>query len=251
MIRDPTAIAIKFKLPLSNPFPMEIKKIAFALMLIIGFSCAFMVNPDYRGIKDTGNDNLDKLAVTITLDCDSKDLLVTVLSNSTDDPITGAETTLFYTQYGYQPLPNRGKTDNDGKTRMSVPGTLDYLTGLFILRVDKQNFQSREIEFMYTKCFEAPPPPPKNDSQVPKPPGQNTTPPANQTLPKPPPAGNQSTGGNISANQSQQNGGQNQTQPTNPPGSGTPSSGTCPISAILLLPLAASALIRGRGGCKN
>lgn len=240
--------ATKFKLPLSNPLLMEKIKIAFALMMVIGFSCAFMVNPDYRGIKDTGNDNLDALTVTITLDCDSKDLLVEVLSNRTDEPLSGAETTLFYTQYGYQPLPNRGKTDSEGKARMSVPGTLDYLTGLFILRVDKQDYQSREIEFMYTKCFQAPPVAPKNNTQPPKPPAQNATPPANQTVPKPPPGGNQSQGGNISANQSQQGGASNQSQPINPPGPGTPSSGACPISAVLLLPLAASMLIKARSG---
>ena len=127
------------------------------LLLILGSAMAFTVTPDYFDIQDTGNKNLETMDIRITIDCDNKDLIVTVMED--EQPVEDAEVTMFYTDYGYQPLPNRGNTDADGILVMPVPGTLDFLTGLFILRVDHQAHQTREIEFAYEKCFDEPPEP--------------------------------------------------------------------------------------------
>lgn len=178
-------------------------------LFLAGLAAAFSVMPDYRGIKDTGSDSLPALDVRMTIDCDSKNITVDVRSNETDLPVEGASTYLFYTDYEYQPLPNPGKTNAQGVAVNTVPGTLKFLTALFIMRVDKTGFQSREIEFTYEKCFQAPPPPPEPEeddtegetgggldygggetappvqppAQNATQPGQNVTPPAQDTEP--------------------------------------------------------------------
>ena len=245
---------------------MKIAIFALAMMLLAGFSFALSVKPNFFEVKDTGNPSLDTLDISITINCDTKDVIPVVRANGTKAPVEGAETTLFYTDYGYNPLPDRGKTDAQGMDTINVPGTLNFLTGLFILRVDKQGFQSREIEFAYEKCFQAPPPPPppppQNNSGGANQPGQNNTPPANQTAPPPSPAQNQTTPGNGTAHtgangsagqngngitQGGANGNANQSQggqkpPVQPPAS----AGGCPGSAFLLLPLAIWSLINRR-----
>ncbi len=118
-------------------------------ILLMFVSLGFAITPDIYGVQDTGSESLPVIDFNLSLDCGNKDLQVVTL-------LDGADLTMFYTDYGYQPLPNRMKTGIDGSAVMKVPGTLDFLTGLFILRIDKQGYQSREIEFTYEKCFEEP-----------------------------------------------------------------------------------------------
>jgi hypothetical protein len=150
----------------------------FIALLIIGLAAAFTVKPAYTGIHDTGNENLPALNVDIGVDCDTKIVHINVASNETGEPLKDAMTYLFYTDYSYQALPNPGKTDSGGDAEIPVPGTIRFLNAMFILRVDRQGYRSREIEFSYKKCFEAPPKPPE------PPPAHNETGPANQTAPQ-------------------------------------------------------------------
>jgi hypothetical protein len=147
------------------------------MLFFAAVASAFMVEPDYFDIHDTGSESLPTLDVRMMINCETKDLIVTVSSDGWE-PVEGASTVLFYTDYGYQALPNPGTTDSNGSVTMPVTGNLDFLTGLFILRVDKSGYQSREIEFAYEKCFEDPPPEPE--------PPMNDTPPVNETEPEPP-----------------------------------------------------------------
>ncbi len=126
------------------------------MLLFVGAAMAFTVKPDYYGVQDTGSETKPTMDIDITIDCDTKDLIVSAGEDGT--PILGADAVLFYTDYGYQPLPGGGKTDADGMVTISVTGTLDFLTGLFILRTDHSDYQSREIEFSYEKCFGEPGP---------------------------------------------------------------------------------------------
>lgn len=208
-------------------------------LLLTGLAMAFTVKPDYIEIKDTGHQSLPTLDVGITIDCDTKNLSVHVASNATGEAVQGAKTYLFYTDYTYQALPNPGTTGADGITAMPVPGTIRFLTAMFILRVDKKDFKSREIEFTYQKCFEAPPAPPPPPPQNVTPP-QNQSPPANQT--PLPPTGNMTPPGN----QTPSNG---STPPIAPPYGEPPTPGQAVLTpginvpqipclpAFLLLPL--------------
>ncbi|MCI0503551.1 hypothetical protein L0Y65_02460 [Candidatus Micrarchaeota archaeon] len=222
-----------------------------ALLLICGIGSAFTVKPSYIAIQDTGNGGSPALDVDITIECDSKEVRINVASNETGTPVEGAMAYLFYTDYTYQPLPNPDSTDASGDAMIPVPGTLRFLTAMFTLRVDKQGFQSREIEFTYQKCFEAPPvqppPPPVNGSngsgvqanQTPQAnttpqgnvtPPSNTTPPINTTPQVPPgqPGGNQTQGGQK------------------PDGQETPGPSACPAGAALLA-LLSLLIVRTRG----
>jgi hypothetical protein len=153
----------------------------FALMLA-GLSTAFNVTPDFLDVQYTGSESLPVMDIDLTIDCDTKDLIIDVKDSETEERITGMDTVLFYTDYGYQPLPTPKTTDSEGRVVMQVPGTLDFLTGLFILRVDKQGYRTIEIEFLYEKCFE---PAPEQEEDEP----EEETPPANDTPPvvMPPP----------------------------------------------------------------
>lgn len=158
---------------------IDMKLFVIALILA-SINMAFTVNPDFIGVQDTGSKSLPTMDVELSIDCETKDLTVTATSE--DEPIDGASTVMFYTDYGYQPLPNPGKTGSDGSVTMTVPGTINFLTGLFILRVDHQAYQSREIEFAYEKCFEDPPPEVEPEPVVDEEPEEEVTPPE-ETVP--------------------------------------------------------------------
>ena len=146
-------------------------------LLLAGLCMAFSVKPDYLGIKDSGDERLGNMTVGISIDCDTKALTVDA-TDENEQPIENARTYLFYTDYTYQALPNPGTTDANGIVVMEIPGNIRFLTAMFILRVDHTNFQSKEIEFAYQKCFE--PPPPEPEEEMPPPPEE---PPANVTEP--------------------------------------------------------------------
>ena len=148
---------------------------------------AFSVKPDYLGIKDSGDERLPQMNVSITVDCDTKALTIDVMDED-EQPIENAKAYLFYTDYGYQALPNPGTTDADGIAVMDVTGNIRFLTAMFILRVDHSEFQTKEIEFDYRKCFESPPaeePEEEEEIQPPEPeePPENVTEPPNVTPP--------------------------------------------------------------------
>ena len=230
-------------------------------LIVVGLVLAFSVTPAFQATKDSGSENLPKLEVGLGVDCDSKMLTVTATSNETGDAVDGANVYLFYTDYEYQMI-GRGTTDADGVGEINVIGKPNYLTALFILRVDKPTYQSKEIEFTYKKCFDAPPKPPKNTTNTTS--GGNTTPPANTTQPPnppanaTPPANTTPPGPNVSANTTPPKPPANETHPNNgtpPANNGTgnkpgtsvppaaPPQAPC-LPAILLMPLAISVLSR-------
>ena len=206
----------------------------FIAILMIGLAAAFTVKPAYSGVHDTGNENLPALDVGITVDCDSKLVSISVASNDTGEPLQGAKTYLFYTDYSYQALPNPGTTDAGGNSAIPVPGTIRFLNAMFILRVDKQGYQSREIEFTYQKCFEAPPKPPE------PPPAQNGTNTTNQTSNQTGPQnatepGNATVPANDTKPPVPPRPPENTTGQPQPDGHGEPGASACPAAAVLAI----------------
>jgi hypothetical protein len=212
----------------------------FIALLIMGLAAAFTVKPAYLGVHDTGNENLPTLDVDISVDCDAKNVMIGVASNETGGPLEGAMTYLFYTDYTYQALPNPGKTDISGKATIPVPGTIRFLNAMFILRVDKQGYQSREIEFAYKKCFEAPPAP----SEPPQ--THNETGSANQTAPQNvTPPGNATVPANDTKPPAQPQPPENNTGQPQPDGHGEPGASACPGAIGLALLALSLALKKG------
>ncbi len=141
-------------------------KLIFFILVVVGIFTAFNVIPDYSGVHDTGDDRFDTMVVNLWIDCNTKELTAEIKEES-GTPIMDAKTYVFYTNYGYQ-LISTGKTDDTGVATMDIEGNMNYLTALFIFRADHSNFQSREIEFTYEKCFGPEPTepvyePPRND----------------------------------------------------------------------------------------
>jgi hypothetical protein len=190
-------------------------------LLIASLATALSVKPDYFEIKDTGNPGLPKMDVGITINCDTNGLTVAAASNETGEAADNAMLYLFYTNYGYQVITS-GKTGSDGTGSLDVHGNINYLTALFVLRVDKPGFQSREIEFTYSKCFE--------NQTLP----QNVTPPHNVSPPQnqPPPA---NVTPPLNATPLANATGQNQTAPeTNQTGIPPAAAKACPVGLLLL-----------------
>ncbi len=201
----------------------------FIVLVLASLSMAFTVNPDYIGVQDTGSSSLPTMDVDITIDCETKDLIVEATSD--DEPIEGASTVLFYTDYGYQPLPNPGKTGSDGSVTMSVPGTINFLTGLFILRVDHESYQSREIEFAYEKCFEDPPPEPEPEPE----PVVEEDPPEEMPSPEEP---EETDPPEVTEPETNESTPENTTEPADVPEETEESTAACPVGVLLLSMLA-------------
>jgi hypothetical protein len=210
------------------------RKIALFLILILALGFAITVRPDFRDSRDRGSESLEALNVGLSVDCDTKALSVDVEGNESGNAIAGASVYLFYTDYEYQLIAS-GATGSDGIARINVLGTRDYLTKLYILRVEKPGYRSKEIEFTYEKCFQEQPAPepPANNTTPSQPPEGNTTPPANDT---PPSNGT----GPLEPPQTPGNGSEPpQTPPATPPPA-SPSS-ACPLGLLVLAALLISA----------
>ena len=96
-------------------------RIAFLLLVLAAMASAFGVQADFRDVKDTGNENLETLDVAVFIDCDLKNLTVEIMGHDSEEPVAGASTYLFYTDYEYQ-LIATGNSDGQGRAKMNVLG---------------------------------------------------------------------------------------------------------------------------------
>lgn len=238
----------------------------FMALLVIGMAAAFSVEPDYYGVRDSGDPDYEPVKVGLTLDCDAKTITANVTSNRTGAPVAGAMLYLFYTDYTYQLIAS-GTTGSNGIGKVTPVGNIDHLTDLFIIKVEKPAYKSREMEFGYAKCSGPPPKPPKNET--PGQPPQNATgagtnktgnqtasPPANATnMTGPGTAGNATNNGTGSPKPGTGNGTSGQPPAGNVTGPGTgnaepdaggrePAAPAGPCAPALLIPLALFAIRR-------
>ncbi len=128
-------------------------KIVLYALFLLGLAIAIGVTPNYIDTKNTGQENLSIIDVGTTIDCQSKQLTINATAHESGEQVADGKIYLFYTNYGYQPI-GSGKTDGNGIGKIEVVGNMNYLTALFVLRVDKPGLRSKEIEFTYQKCFE-------------------------------------------------------------------------------------------------
>lgn len=178
------------------------KSLALIFLVLLGCSYALTIRPDYIDIKDTGDQSLPKMNVGLTIDCDTRQITVMASSNKTGEQIDGARIFLFNTQYGYD-LVATGSTIEDGSGTIDVLGNINFLTAMLVLRVDQPSYQSRQIEFEFTKCFQVP----KNSTvgQAQNNPGNAQTPGGQNNSPENNTAGNNGPQQNSSTNNQMQN----------------------------------------------
>jgi hypothetical protein len=124
------------------------------LVCLFVFSSVFSltITPFYIQVKETGNESLPSQNVSFKINCDTKTLLIN--SNSAYG-IPNPKAYLFNTNYGYS-LFGTSQGQN-GKVNLSASGNVNFLTALFILRVDSPGYRSKEIEFTFQKCFDGSP----------------------------------------------------------------------------------------------
>lgn len=124
------------------------------LACLFVFSTVFSltITPLYIQVKETGNESLPSQNVSFKINCDTKTLLINSNSNY---GIPNPKAYLFNTNYGYS-LFGTSEGQN-GKVNLSASGNVNFLTALFILRVDSPGYRSKEIEFTFQKCFDGSP----------------------------------------------------------------------------------------------
>ncbi len=122
------------------------------LLLLATLGSAFMVEPYINDYQDTGHESLPAMNVEMKINCDTKQITVTATDNETGQKIPGAKIYLFYTDYGYH-LISSGATGTDGTGVIDVTGNLEFLSDLFIIKIEESAHKSREIEFTYWNCF--------------------------------------------------------------------------------------------------
>ena len=167
------------------------KKIVLFLFLFAALVFPYNITITPFEYKDLGNLSLPAMNATIMMDCDGKAIISRVTYNG--DPVSGAFTMLKYVQYD-NPLISSGTTDSSGYVTHKLTGNISFMTGIFVLVMEKSGFRNREAHFLIDECFAPPPPPPPPPPQnitppqnVTPPPQQNNTPPA---PPSPPPPSN-------------------------------------------------------------
>lgn len=124
------------------------------LVCLFVFSTVFSltITPLYIQVKETGNESLPSQNVSFKINCDTKTLLI---NSNSDSGLPNPKAYLFNTNYGYS-LFGTSQGQN-GKVNLSASGNVNFLTALFILRVDSPGYRSKEIEFTFQKCFDGSP----------------------------------------------------------------------------------------------
>lgn len=124
----------------------------YILVLFLISAChGAMVNADLKGIQDTGAANLPALSFIMLTDCDNPSAILFLSDNNSGRSVPGATLFIFRTDSGYRIL-NRSSTADDGKGIIGVPGKLQFLNDLYVLRIEKPGYRSKEVQFTFWNC---------------------------------------------------------------------------------------------------
>ncbi|MEW6036435.1 MAG: hypothetical protein AB1529_07530 [Candidatus Micrarchaeota archaeon] len=120
-----------------------------ALLLLLGLGFAQVVEADIVEEKDTGAEAAPALVAALWLDCESGNATLTLSSNGSR--VEGATVFLFRADSAYKLLA-RSSTDEEGVSTVRPQGKTPYLNDLYILRIEKSGFRTKEIEFTFWNC---------------------------------------------------------------------------------------------------
>jgi len=129
-----------------------IRKIAFILFLA---SLSFSIYPGSITIepfeyKDFGNASLPSFNVTMGMDCVEQELNANVSSD--ENPVSGVTTFLKYVQYE-NPLLGTRITDASGNVVHKVYGNISYMSGIWVLVLEKPGYRKQEAHFEIFDCL--------------------------------------------------------------------------------------------------
>ncbi|MBI5224011.1 hypothetical protein HY990_06345 [Candidatus Micrarchaeota archaeon] len=126
----------------------------FVLVAFTQTSFARIVTPEYNQVKETGSESLPSLDPAMRIECDDKNIMTVVSDFRSNLPVANAQAYLFNTNYGYNFL-YRNSTDESGRVSIHALGNLNFLTALFIMRIDAPGYRTKEIEFTFSRCFDS------------------------------------------------------------------------------------------------
>ncbi len=160
-------------------------RLVLCILLVLSVSMAAETELAIFEQRDLGVEYHDEFdALYITMDCEEE--LMTIYVKSDGEPVTGAMVRLIYIDYSV-PLLAAGPTDVDGKFTYKLIGERDFMTGLFLVVVEKEGYKNKEAHFDIARCIgaeegeeeeipppaeeepeeELPPPPPSEEEQLP------------------------------------------------------------------------------------
>jgi len=128
---------------------MEMRMIALFALVSIGH--AAIVAADIIEEKDTGASVLQNLSAKLLTDCGSNTVIAFLSDGGNGNPVDGATIFIFRTDSGYRIL-NRTLTNAEGKGVIGVPGKIQFLNDMYVLRIEKSGFRSKEIELTFWNC---------------------------------------------------------------------------------------------------
>ncbi|MEM4366968.1 MAG: hypothetical protein QW035_02455 [Candidatus Anstonellales archaeon] len=127
-----------------------LNKSATLLALVVLVAHALAFHPALTE-KDFGSGKTMRLDVEV--DCKAMKVYSTVRDNSTGEEIGGVSAYLFYADYSYQ-LISTAKTDAQGKAANTYVGKEELLKKMFVLRIEKSGYMSKEAQFSILQCTE-------------------------------------------------------------------------------------------------
>lgn len=123
------------------------------ILLVLAASHAAMVNADLKGEQDTGGIYLPTMRATLIADCGNSTIIAFLSDNESGKAVSGATMFVFRTDSGYRIL-NRSQTDAEGRGDLRIPGKMAYLNDLYVLRLEKNGYRSKEVQFTFWNCEE-------------------------------------------------------------------------------------------------
>lgn len=122
------------------------------LILFLLSVCVAVETPmkifEQRDFGPSYEEQFDNLYVT--MDCDAEVIYIYVSDD--DAPVTGAVVRVLYIDYS-TPLLASGPTDANGRLSYKIVGEEDFMTGLFLVVVEKEGYNNKEAHFDISICI--------------------------------------------------------------------------------------------------
>ncbi|MBU0532789.1 hypothetical protein KKB44_04840 [Candidatus Micrarchaeota archaeon] len=122
----------------------------FFFLFIVSLASAIL-GPQIYEQKNLGYYAYPEFLYSLGVDCDNGEVHLNVM----DTNMSGVEGTKTYLQYidFASPLLSSASTGEDGFVKHKLPGNVTFMRGLFMLRIEKNGYRSKEIHFDILCCL--------------------------------------------------------------------------------------------------